>query len=393
MKPINIIIFPLALGLLVSCSSDDDEPEVIVPQDATLTLSVTPGSIHTKAATYETGKVETKEGEAKINNIFAALFKEDGSLLTSSYVDCSEIPAETPDTIRISAKSHTSYTYVILVNTGNQSVTNLEQLKEATYSLEKIKVDNQPMSSRFIKIDQLKPGANYIGPEEVFQKAPADANFKSKLPVKVYRTASRIDFEKISVKWRDTDANDLLQEQARFRLKRIYVTNAKGATYLSDRDNSDNSVEWKGQNITYLHGRSEGEGYLAGLNLFAANEDKAPIIRFQSEYTPDAKWQCYVTENTEELTPTILILKGDILYKNTDTPILKDRYFFVRLQDMVDTQGNKLSGVIRNYVIRISATITGKGSDDEEYKDNASATVTVTPDEWSVEKTQIEGVN
>ena len=51
-----------------------------------------------------------------------------------------------------------------------------------------------------------------------------------------------------------------------------------------------------------------------------------------------------------------------------------------------------LAGVIRNYVIRISATITGKGSGDEEYKENAYVRVTVTPEEWSVE-TQHEDVN
>ena len=79
------------------------------------------------------------------------------------------------------------------------------------------------------------------------------------------------------------------------------------------------------------------------------------------EYTPTntaQKWQCYVTENTDKSHPTTIILKGDILPKDSDTPILKDRYFFVRLLNMKDTQDRELSGVIRNYVIRISATIT-----------------------------------
>ena len=106
-------------------------------------------------------------------------------------------------------------------------------------------------------------------------------------------------------------------------------------------------------------------------------------------------WRCYVTENTEDgnKLPTTLILKGDILPETDDEPILKDRYFFIRLKDMKDTQGKELAGVIRNYVIRISATISGKGSGDEEYRENAFATVTVTPDDWSVEEEQHEGVN
>ena len=87
MKPIYIAPFLLALCLLASCSSGDDEPEVIVPQDATLTLSVAPGSVLTKSSPRATTAVKTLAGEAKINNICAALFKEDGSLLTSSYVD------------------------------------------------------------------------------------------------------------------------------------------------------------------------------------------------------------------------------------------------------------------------------------------------------------------
>ena len=92
----------------------------------------------------------------------------------------------------------------------------------------------------------------------------------------------------------------------------------------------------------------------------------------------------------------MLVLKGDILYKDTDTPILSDRYYFVKLLNLTgagdDDKGTVYPGVIRNKVIRISATITGKGSGDEEYKENAYVTVTVTPENWSVE-TQHEDVN
>ncbi|HBA30894.1 MAG TPA: hypothetical protein DCZ45_10000, partial [Parabacteroides goldsteinii] len=203
MKTINITPFLLALSLLVSCSSDgDDGPEVVVPQDATLTMAIAPGSILTKAAKSETP--ETKNGEKKINNICAALFKADGSLLTTAYVDYKDIPTETtPDTIRISAKSDTPYTYVILVNVGNQSFSNLDDLKSKTYDLENIKVDNQPMCSRFMTItDQmLKPGANYWGPDKAFPNKPSGAGSLSEEAVNVYRTASRIDLEQISVSW------------------------------------------------------------------------------------------------------------------------------------------------------------------------------------------------
>ena len=86
MKTIKITPFLLALSFLVSCSSDgDDGPDMTGPQDATLTLAIAPGSILTKATVAKAG--ETQEGEAKINNIFGALFKEDGSLLTTAYVD------------------------------------------------------------------------------------------------------------------------------------------------------------------------------------------------------------------------------------------------------------------------------------------------------------------
>ena len=118
------------------------------------------------------------------------------------------------------------------------------------------------------------------------------------------------------------------------------------------------------------------------------------MIDADNSYVPANKWQCYVTENTETSNPTTLILKGDIL--EGDTPILSDRYFFIRLENMKGTDANNtehiLAGVIRNYVIRINATITGKGSGDEEYKENAYVKVTVTPEEWSVE-TQHEDVN
>lgn len=411
MKPIYIAPFLLALCLLASCSSGDDEPEVIVPQDATLTLSVAPGSVLTKSSLRDSkaddaSPVETLTGEAKINNICAALFKEDGSLLTSSYVDCSLEAGEskTPDTIRISAKSITKYTYVILVNVGNKSFSTLDKLKEETFALKDIKVDNQPMCSQF-KTVELKPGANYIGSKEVFTNAPADATFLNESAVKVYRTASRIDFEKIGVKWSDSDATDLQKAKARFRLKRVYATQVKSRTYLTDRElnGNNNSVEVKDRTsgLTYLDGNKSGDSYLETLNLFdPAKEAKSVVI--SDDGSIDSKdinsgkpWRCYVTENTEEglKLPTTLILKGDILPETGEDPILKDRYFFVRLQGLEDDKGKEFVGIIRNYVIRISATITGKGSGDETYRENASAIVTVTPDNWSVEETQHEGVN
>ena len=393
MKTINITPFLLALSLLVSCSSDsDDGPEVVVPQDATLTMAIAPGSILTKAAKSETP--ETKNGEKKINNICAALFKADGSLLTTDYKD---IPTETtPDTIRISAKSDTPYTYVILVNVGNQSFSNLDDLKSKTYDLENIKVDNQPMCSRFmtIKEDMLKPGANYWGPDKAFPNKPSGAGSLSEEAVNVYRTASRIDLEQISVSWSGDNAADLKEAKARFHLKRIYVIDAKNATCLADHSSTDASVELTGEGRTFLHGREAGENYFSGLDLFPAVGENPVVIDADNSYVPANKWQCYVTENTETSNSTTLILKGDIL--EGDTPILSDRYFFIRLENMKGTDANNtehlLAGVIRNYVIRISATITGKGSGDEEYKENAYVRVTVTPEEWSVE-TQHEDVN
>jgi len=404
MKPIYIAPFLLALCLLASCSSGDDEPEVIVPQDATLTLSVAPGSVLTKSSPRATTAVETLAGEAKINNICAALFKEDGSLLTSSYVDYSleEEESKTPDTIRISAKSITNYTYVILVNVGNKSFSTLEKLKEETFALKDIKVDNQPMCSQFKNVT-LKPGANYIGSKEVFTEA-SEEEFLSKESIKVYRTASRIDFEQIGVSWSDENATDLKKANARFLLKRVYATQVKSHTYLTDRSTGDQSVEVKNgtDGLSYLDGKQSGSAsYLETLNLFNPSEDAESVIissgnSIESEEINGGNpWRCYVTENTESgLTlPTTLILKGDILPETGEDPILKDRYFFVRLKDMKDTQEKPLPGIIRNYVIRISATITGKGSGDETYRENASAIVTVTPDDWSVEETQHEGVN
>lgn len=407
MKPINIAPFLLALCLLASCSSGDDEPEVIVPQDATLTLSVAPGSVLTKSSlrdsnTDDANLGEMQKGEATIHNICAALFKEDGSLLTSSYVDYNSGENNTPDTIRISGKSITKYTYVILVNVGNKSFTSLDRLKEETFALKDIRVDNQPMCSQFRNVE-LKPGANYIGSKEVFTNAPADATFLNESSVKVYRTASRIDFEQIGVKWSDSDAADLIKANARFRLKRVYATQVKSHTYLSDRDLNNHSVELKDgvAGLTYLHGKESATGYLETLNLFDPAEETDQVVISNNSSFGSAginggnPWRCYVTENTEEglKLPTTLILQGDILPESGEEPILKGRYFFVRLKDMKDTQGNVLPGVIRNYVIRISATISGKGSGDEEYRENASAIVTVTPDDWSVEETQHEGVN
>lgn len=393
MKTINITPFLLALSLLISCSSDDDNgPEVIVPQDATLTLAVAPGSVLTKAKAGE-----PQDGEAKINNMYAALFKADQTLLTSAYVDFNGQTGKTADTIRISAKSDTPYKYIILVNVGNINCSSIDDLMKKTYNLENISVNNQPMGSKFLEITSLKPGTNYYGKEDVFTNKPAEYSFYSTSNIEVYRTASRIDFEKISLKWSKDDAGDLLQENARFCLKQVYVVDAKSTTYLADhvQDGNINSVEIT-SDPAYLHGKPGEDGYLASLNLFPREGDNtSATIPSNGEWNiTENPLRCYITENTDKTKPTMLVLKGDILHKDTDTPILSDRYYFVKLLNLIDSDNKETiyPGVIRNKVIRISATITGKGSGDEEYKENAYVKVTVTPENWSVE-TQHEDVN
>ena len=391
MKTITITPFLLALSLLISCSSDDDNgPEIIVPQDATLTLAVAPGSVLTKAKAGE-----PQEGEAKINNMYAALFKADQTLLTSAYVDFNGQTGETPDTIRISAKSDTPYKYIILVNVGNINCSSIGDLMKKTYNLKDIRVSNQPMGSKFLEIESLKPGTNYYGKEEIFKNKPAEYSFYSTSNIEVYRTASRIDFEKISLKWSEADAGDLLKEGARFRLKQVYVVDAKSTTYLADRKYGGNNYSVETSGSAYWHGKP-GEDYLESLDLFPREGDNT-----SATIPSDGEWnitenplRCYITENTDKTKPTMLVLKGDILHKDTDAPILSDRYYFVKLLNLIDSDNKETiyPGVIRNKVIRISATITGKGSGDEEYKENAYVKVTVTPENWSVE-TQHEDVN
>ncbi len=391
MKTINITPFLLALSLLISCSSDDDNgPEIIVPQDATLTLAVAPGSVLTKAKAGE-----PQEGEAKINNMYAALFKADQTLLTSAYVDFNGQTGETPDTIRISAKSDTPYKYIILVNVGNINCSSIGDLMKKTYNLKDIRVSNQPMGSKFLEIESLKPGTNYYGKEEIFKNKPAEYSFYSTSNIEVYRTASRIDFEKIRLKWSEADAGDLLKEGARFRLKQVYVVDAKSTTYLADRKYGGNNYSVETSGSAYWHGKP-GEDYLESLDLFPREGDNT-----SATIPSDGEWnitenplRCYITENTDKTKPTMLVLKGDILHKDTDAPILSDRYYFVKLLNLIDSDNKETiyPGVIRNKVIRISATITGKGSGDEEYKENAYVKVTVTPENWSVE-TQHEDVN
>ena len=391
MKTINITPFLLALSLLISCSSDDDNgPEIIVPQDATLTLAVAPGSVLTKAKAGE-----PQEGEAKINNKYADLFKADQTLLTSAYVDFNGQTGETPDTIRISAKSDTPYKYIILVNVGNINCSSIGDLMKKTYNLKDIRVSNQPMGSKFLEIESLKPGTNYYGKEEIFKNKPAEYSFYSTSNIEVYRTASRIDFEKISLKWSEADAGDLLKEGARFRLKQVYVVDAKSTTYLADRKYGGNNYSVETSGSAYWHGKP-GEDYLESLDLFPREGDNT-----SATIPSDGEWnitenplRCYITENTDKTKPTMLVLKGDILHKDTDAPILSDRYYFVKLLNLIDSDNKETiyPGVIRNKVIRISATITGKGSGDEEYKENAYVKVTVTPENWSVE-TQHEDVN
>ena len=102
--------------------------------------------------------------------------------------------------------------------------------------------------------------------------------------VNVYRTASRIDLEQISVSWSGDNAADLKEAKARFHLKRIYVIDAKNATCLADHSSTDASVELTGEGRTFLHGREAGENYFSGLDLFPAVGENGRFAALQKVF-------------------------------------------------------------------------------------------------------------
>lgn len=388
----------LTTGLLVSCSNDGGPAEPEGPVDATLTLSVFAGTrpTGTKAASTKADD-QVIGNEAEINNLQIAVFKQDGSLLAAHYEDFTQKEG-LKDTIGVSAKSG-RYTLVVLANAGNVNYTKLSELKGETVKLSTQSSDNLTMSSKCMTVD-IKAGENYIGPKDGFggKEIPSDAYFLKEERIKVTRIAGRIDMELLSVDWSDDTSGDLKKEGAGFRLKKIYVRDAKEESrIISGSETSDLTaadwelVEWEG--VPALHGNDQDENeakYLPSLNLYPLSDGGDAIIEFgdTKKFSP---LSCYVTENgnyPEQVpAPTRIIVVGDIIDSKGET-ILSDRHYTIKVNDgNSEITGGGISNftyIRRNYVYHIYATITGKGSPDEESFSNSSITVLVQAVDWDV---------
>lgn len=389
----------LTVGLLASCSKDSDGPvEPEGPVDATITLSVFSGTkpSGTKAAT----KADDTDGqvvgnEARINNLQIAIFKADGSLLAAHYEDYSGVAGTVlRDTIGVSAKSG-DYKLVVLANTGNINYTTLNELKEKTTELSTQSSDNLSMSSKCIAI-KVAAGENYIGPSDGFgNKVMTGYHQISQERIKVTRLVGRIDLESLEVDWSDDTSADLIAEQAGFKLKKIYIRAAKKESRVISGSETPSIaaadwdlVEWAG--VPSLHGKRGVENYLESLDLFFDETGENIAYHGTKDFAP---LSCYVTENGNKADipdPTRIIIVGDIT-DNTGETILADRHYTIIVNDKDGnsqiTGGGLDSGfsyIRRNYVYHVSATITGKGSPDEERYNNASITSLVQAVPWQV---------
>lgn len=396
----------LAAGLLVSCSKDDGPVEPEGPVDATITLSVFSGTqpSGTRAAT----KADESDGqvvgnEARINNLQVSIFKLDGSLLASHYEDYSADFTGMRDTIGVSAKSG-RYILVVLANAGNVTYTTLSELKGKTTELSTQSRDNLTMSSKCITID-IKAGENYIGPKNGFGTKVMTGNPISEEKIKVTRIVGRIDLESLEVDWSEDTSADLMKEGAGFKLKKIYIRAAKKESRVISGSETTavgtadwELVEWTG--VPVLHGnRGEESNYLSALDLFHSEE--GTNIEYESSKTFDPL-SCYVMENGNDNTdvpdPTRIIIVGDIT-DSQGNPILSNRYYTIIVNDK---DGNsqitgggidKFSYIRRNYVYHVYATITGKGSPEEERYNNASITSLVQSVPWQVKYEKHPDVN
>lgn len=421
------LIFLGAISALISCSKDDDpgikEPDM--SPDATFSLAVE--NLRTKALAE--GAVDPKDRITKLSVIVYIgddyYTMKDSSLVGESLNDPKVSLLQVQN---IPVKSG-NVKILVLANATNSADFKDKSLTQAlalkTNGLGNEKHSHLSMSSGVINTTLGVSVHNYLGYADKVDGT--GVKVCSKTPVKLYRNVARIQLSGLTLQ-KMTDYGQAVS----FKLKKIYVANAKSHSYLAS------NAEWG--TVEVAAANTAGfwwQGILGAKGEYNQNtydysvEHKELLYDFTTSHT----WNDfdYYDENTTKepmsdiklgfkdglsnvskniqdnivfplgnffyvyenkiIAPgaqTMLILSGDYTYIPTgsteDKTMENTTYSFIINETGSDVQGSLAAhkGIMRNMKYSLSLTVKGPGSSTPGVDSRAYLGAKVTVNEWGV---------
>lgn len=424
MKLRNIFLAGLAVCTMASCSKDDDiNKGPAQPVDALVSFGITTDAM-TKAGGIEQNDTQTgTDNENFVETLTALIFDTNDKLVgRKDTVQPDENKHLSIDkiehvTIKVTPSdgnegvSNETFKAVLIANAKDKvaNVTQLSDLEDGTAALELKDYSGVskgtvrlPMASRMLEFSGVKPlGDNHTENWIYYDnsiKVGNTAPDKTGLYITLYRLVARIDLEKVTLE-KESGIN--------FVLTRVFLANVAAKSpvkYLTSGKNTlvetgDEFVGnlWKGfQSAAFnvsknliIPGNTPGEitedevvkpflGKAWGDDHFSL-EQMIISLEFGKNIT-DPVPQFYIFAkpfDSENKYDTRLVLEG--LFTRTENSNPELRHFHVVLN-----KGGQ-NGVMANYIYKLTVTITGEGSPNEDeilLNAHISAKIDVAP--WNV---------
>lgn len=408
MKFNKILLASLSACMFAACSNNEDIPNPTdAIYDAAINLAVAPSANtpEVKASTAGTDEAGTLQEQA-VKRLTAYLFDSTGKFVTLSdtSVTTGNLDRIGRMIVKVPETGTSSFQmYVVANGEAPISVANVDAFKAAKATLDKENDNTMTMASTLITVSGVvgvKSGVqeNYYtggtGASTTSQTEPANWNNNyTGAKVDLYRLAARVQLESLKT------AFTAQYVDSTFVLDNVSLINVESKSTLA----AGTTAWWDG--ASYWNGidKNSTVGNLMA-NTFTLQPSYAKAytgvsIKNTTPVTFDDlnKFKCYIYENPNAETRTVnatdntgktfntrLIIAGHFTTSPNHT-----RYYAITIKDVTAQYVN------RNTIYKISATITGEGSDDPNIPSLANAginaQVTVAP--WKVINQTEDDVN
>jgi len=311
MKLRNLLFGTMIACVFAACSNEDDPiPSVDptpTPEAGTADLTIVVKNL-TKSTQTKAGEDENaKEGEAKIYNLFVALYNEDGTFLQVSDLTANEDEEVTDSNNEIQfkgLKAGASYRALAFANVPKDALTataNSFELTSAYYVFSGEGANGLPMSSGISPKFTLAEGENYYG----YSNTTGGHSIESGKPLGLIRNVARVELSALDLDMTKVKVDGSQKYKSgtiKFVPKDVFVLH--GRTKAKVADQSQSNTEWFNLpdkvwgNIATTYETADGDDYYSGTNSsnsfgrFAGTVDAANYIKALStaETTYTQNW-------------------------------------------------------------------------------------------------------
>ena len=311
MKLRNLLFGTMIACVFAACSNEDDPiPSVDptpTPEAGTADLTIVVKNL-TKSTQTKAGEDENaKEGEAKIYNLFVALYNEDGTFLQVSDLTANEDEEVTDSNNEIQfkgLKAGASYRALAFANVPKDALTataNSFELTSAYYVFSGEGANGLPMSSGISPKFTLAEGENYYG----YSNTTGGHSIESGKPLGLIRNVARVELNALDLDMTKVKVDGSQKYKSgtiKFVPKDVFVLH--GRTKAKVADQSQSNTEWFNLpdkvwgNIATTYETADGDDYYSGTNSsnsfgrFAGTVDAANYIKALStaETTYTQNW-------------------------------------------------------------------------------------------------------